>query len=572
MFDAYTIKKVLPRLLAAAILIQLSWPLFAGLVYIVGQIAWGIEGLLYAPFGGIDELQLGVILEDVAGNGTFTTVLLGGAAWLAMGAPGLLALAAGALLAIFVAVFVLSIRQVVLILLLVTSPLALVAWILPNTEKVWKMWWGTFSKLLLMYPLIILLVASGRISARVVANTDISQLTKFIIVVIAFFGPFFLISKTFQFAGGAISAVGGALDARKAKITGYAGKRAIGKQGQKWGERKQKAKTGDLFSGSKFIPGSNFAADKLNRFTRGAGAGIKFGDKRTAYMDSMSFGASEDLMKDKNFTGIMYDDEAMRAMTYSSKAQAEKELAARYKRLDPELSDGDAMKRAQAAAAKASLVGFGGTRAVAAAQRLAMNKTGYGDGADAIETIDRVSGGNSSLNTSLKENIKFTSKQVGRSDLGALSSRNVGESHDDWVDRMALDGASTADDATLARNHKNSMEIINRAVQRQHGRGTELSGKASEVAGDLSRARDWATRGNKEMIDEMGGLPSGREKEDVVQHVQENPDQPGELIIRTRGQGTGREATISEIARGQGSGATPNDPSAPNNQNPDNQP
>ena len=148
----------------------------------------------------------------------------------------------------------------------------------------------------------------------------------------------------------------------------------------------------------------------------------------------------------------------------------------------------------------------------------------------------------------------------------------MGESHDDWVDRMALDGASTADDATLARNHKNSMEIINRAVQRQHGRGTELSGKASEVAGDLSRARDWATRGNKEMIDEMGGLPSGREKEDVVQHVQENPDQPGELIIRTRGQGTGREATISEIARGQGSGATPNDPNAPNNQNPDNQP
>lgn len=219
MFDAYTIKKVMPRLVIAAILIQLSWPLFTGLIYITGQIAWGIEGLLYAPFGGREALNVGALIGQAANGGVDVTLVgvlgltagIGGV--IALGPAGLLSLGITVLLALLIAFFVLAIRQVVLVVLLVTAPLALVAWILPNTEKLWKLWWESFSKLLLMYPMILLLIAGGRVAAKIAAevSADSSANDGFgiAIVVLAFFAPFFLIPKTFQLAGSAFANIAG---------------------------------------------------------------------------------------------------------------------------------------------------------------------------------------------------------------------------------------------------------------------------------------------------------------------------------------------------------------------------
>ena len=78
MFDAYTIKKVLPRLVIAVILIQLSWPLITTLINVINQVSWGLEGLMYLPFGGRDALDIGVTLEKAGGGGIFAGLLLGG--------------------------------------------------------------------------------------------------------------------------------------------------------------------------------------------------------------------------------------------------------------------------------------------------------------------------------------------------------------------------------------------------------------------------------------------------------------------------------------------------------------
>lgn len=562
MFDAYTVKKVLPKLVVAAILIQLSWPLFTLLLLATNQISWGLEGLLYAPFGGRDALDISESLTKVASTNDYLLILGGGVAWAAIGAPGVLALAIGIVLALLTAFFVLAIRQVVIVILLVTAPIALVAWILPNTEKIWKLWSGTFSKALLMYPLIILIIAGGRIAAWLVGESGVDGAIGTVLVLFVFFAPFFLIGKTFSFAGGAIASAGGALSGRASGITGGFRKRSMAKQQEKWGSRAAQAKTGDLFSGTKYIPGSNAAADRLNKLTRGAAAGAKFGDKRQAYYDSMSMGTAEDLMKDKNFTGIMYDDNAMRAMTYGSKAEAERALYQRA--LSEGKTDAEARATATAAAAKASLVGFGGTRSVAAAQRLAMNKTGYADAADAMETISRVTEGNSSMETSLKENIKFTSKQVGRSDLGALSKQREGEDRQTWTDRMTLEGTATADDATLARNHAASMSNIQGAIERQQGGANEeLSRKATEAAIDLNSARNWATRANKPNIDAVGEIPTGgTTSTGTVQVVSPNPDNPEELVVSPRSTGS-RDETIADIAKERQRGINPDDPRAP---------
>lgn len=229
MFDAYTVKKVLPRLVIAAILIQLSWEIFTLMILIVGNIAWGVEGLLYAPFGGRDALQLEDLVAGSAGGpGLFaavTAIAVVGAATTAVSLGVVLSLALSAFIAIAIGFFVLVVRQVVILVLLVLAPIALVAWILPNTEKVWKLWWESFSKLLFMYPLILLLIAAGRIFA--VIATDVSDFTdenlftnlagntyEMIIVVVGFFAPFFLIPKTFQVAGSAFANITGMVNNR----------------------------------------------------------------------------------------------------------------------------------------------------------------------------------------------------------------------------------------------------------------------------------------------------------------------------------------------------------------------
>jgi hypothetical protein len=117
-----------------------------------------------------------------------------------------------AMLAILIAILVLIIRQIVIILLLILAPIAIVASILPNTQKYYKFWWESFSKALLMFPLIAAFIASGRVFAAISIQNGggINQLIAFI----AYFAPYFLIPLTFKFAGGALSSLGGFVNNR----------------------------------------------------------------------------------------------------------------------------------------------------------------------------------------------------------------------------------------------------------------------------------------------------------------------------------------------------------------------
>lgn len=371
MFDAYTVKKVLPKLVIAAILIQLSWPLFTLLLLATNQIAWGLEGLLYAPFGGRDELAVSESLKSVAGTSEYLLILGGGAAWLAIGAPGVLALAIGIILALLTAFFVLSIRQVVIVILLVTAPIALVAWILPNTEKFWKLWWGTFSKALLMYPLIILIIAGGRIAAWLVGESGIDGAIGSVIVLFVFFAPFFLIGKTFSFAGGAIASVGGALSGRASGISGGFRKRSMAKQQEKWGSRADRAKAGDLFNGSRFIPGSSKVADSLNKVTSGvgtAGVGGAFGlnKKGQARVEMMRNARQAERMKQPGVQDLLFDDDVRLAVMQGNDRRAQAVLAEKY---------GNDTATISKAMAGARAIGFDSTSALAAFNFEAANKS-----------------------------------------------------------------------------------------------------------------------------------------------------------------------------------------------------
>jgi len=224
MFSAYTIRKILPRLLIAVIAIQLSWALVLLAVRINNDVAHGLEALFYAPFGGTDAFNLGSIIQTGGGSAAgfagagFAAVAAGTAGFLLLGpgtAVGVLALAATAALGLLVALFTLILRRAILLFLIVIAPLAIVCWVLPGTDKFWKLWWESFSKLLIMYPLILLMIAAGRVFAKVAAASGANSgtpLLTYTMVILGFFGPLFLIPATLKLAGTAFATITGAVN------------------------------------------------------------------------------------------------------------------------------------------------------------------------------------------------------------------------------------------------------------------------------------------------------------------------------------------------------------------------
>ena len=294
MFSAYTIKKLMPRLVIAIILIQLSWFLATTFIGVINVIGNGIEELIYAPFGGEAEVgtigsNVGILLADssvvakeaiIGGAGLVAAAIAFGAAG---GVFGIFALGLGVIIAMVMAIVFLTIRKVALVFLLILAPMAIALWILPNTQKTYKQWWQNFSKLLLMYPIIVGFLAIGKVFAHVAATAgaanDTNKLLTFFIVLIAYFGPFFLIPKTFKFAGGMMAMVGNGLNKAGGTMSKKGGE-WIKSAGGDWAASKYKQGSRWRNLGSRTMTGN------ANVTKRGqakiAERGRKYGETRSA--------------------------------------------------------------------------------------------------------------------------------------------------------------------------------------------------------------------------------------------------------------------------------------------------
>ena len=208
-FDPYTIKKTLPRLVIAAIGISLSWQLMAFFVELTNALGFGIRYLIYQPFSGLGNPTIN--LGSLGSNGV-TLVVAAGA--IAFGGFGLLTLAGTGALALFIAFLVLILRQIAIIMLIVLAPIGILAYVLPNTQKVWKFWWESFSKALLMFPMIAGLIAAGKVFSAIAASDNTNNVLNQMIAFAAYFAPFFMIPFTFKFAGSFMGQVGGFINSR----------------------------------------------------------------------------------------------------------------------------------------------------------------------------------------------------------------------------------------------------------------------------------------------------------------------------------------------------------------------
>jgi hypothetical protein len=173
----YGIKRMLPRLIISAILVNISYWVCAAVIDISNILGWGIKDLF-------DSLQASLALPNtglasgsgwagIAGGilaGTAIAITL-----IYVGLSALLPILLAALLAIVTVFLVLSLRQALIILLVVVSPLAFVAYLLPNTETWFKKWRELLQTLLLMFPIISMIFGASALASKIVMGTASGQ-------------------------------------------------------------------------------------------------------------------------------------------------------------------------------------------------------------------------------------------------------------------------------------------------------------------------------------------------------------------------------------------------------------
>ena len=161
----YGIKKILPRLIIGALLVNLSFYLCKLAVDLSNILGFSLKGVLEGAASGVSTQSAEV--------GTFNTLIVGGLAlagvglfiFLAVSIPTIMAL----LLALLVVLVILIVRQAAVILLIAISPLAFAAWLLPNTENLFKKWVSMLRGLLIVFPVISLLYGAGKLAGAVLA-------------------------------------------------------------------------------------------------------------------------------------------------------------------------------------------------------------------------------------------------------------------------------------------------------------------------------------------------------------------------------------------------------------------
>ena len=232
LIEAYTARKMLPRVLIAAILINLSVYIVALLVDITNILGSGIGEIITAPLKNAAQFQFtlnavqggGVIA--IAGGATifgfFTGILAAGSITALFAWIGLFVLmpAAFAVLAAFLTIVL---RQGLILFLILVSPVAFAMYCLPNTEKYFKKWWDLLWQTLLVYPIIMIIFAIADVlsvtimdansgfkpntpllaQGAVATNNVFAALVSFV----ALFLPLILIPYAFRLAGGALGKI-----------------------------------------------------------------------------------------------------------------------------------------------------------------------------------------------------------------------------------------------------------------------------------------------------------------------------------------------------------------------------
>jgi hypothetical protein len=206
----YTVKKILPRLIAATILVQFSYLIMGLLVDIFNVLGYGIGSLVDAalPAGtGHKNNGIGImagvgIAEIVAGFAATGAIVIG----LGMIGPVLLTVLS-ALLGLIAVFLTLEFRLLLMNCFIMFSPFVFVLWVLPNTERYAKTFWSWFIRTGLVFAIVEILFGGAKVVNIALtsggnANNDAwTQIMASLAPILAFF----MVPSAFSYAGKALN-------------------------------------------------------------------------------------------------------------------------------------------------------------------------------------------------------------------------------------------------------------------------------------------------------------------------------------------------------------------------------
>ena len=533
MFDAYTVKKVLPRILIGAIAINLSFYVTALFIDFSNIIGNGIRLLITGAFGissaDSNHFNIGTFGGGAAGTGG---IAISGAAIAAVVAvalkgkviAGKLALKAfysiftgvlPALLLLFLAIMaVLALRLGLIYALVLASPIAFALWVLPNTEKYFKKWFELLQTTAMVFPIVSALFGLSIVLAQANlwaggAAGGVTALVSYLISLVIVIMPLVLIPFSFKIAGGLLGrayelANGGA----QRGMTGY----------KKWRQEKldERMRAGNLFKGAD--PKSR--RGKLNEALAASGrlTARDFSPTRSkkdvlsrlkAKSTSDELHHLDEALKDQETVAGIANDDINQAALHGKRS---KQDAYNYLMNTGKYTEEDARAGAEFIAEMRRKHGVS-TFNRAAAVRNPATGTGFKDGGpgEMIQALLDVSEGDTALFADLLGKARESAKQGNRPDLYGIG----------YTDSLAI--AMRLKKGEITQGEANELLKENAAVKRSMGEQITQreSSVVSLVGGNVQATND---TGQKLYYDDSGQVTTsetnaaGEAHEVVVQY------------------------------------------------------
>lgn len=227
----YGIKKILPRLIAVAILVNLSFIVCQLAVDVSNILGYSLENLLSnIPIAGSSPFSFGDAIGSIVSTLlTGAGLVIGGATlvvtWELWLLPFLLTLLVAIISVIFFFI-ILGVRKAGVILLVVLAPVAIICYALPNTKKLFDRWLKMFSSLLLVFPICGLLMGGGQFASNLLIKAGGSSegFFYYLVAMLLTVVPFFFIPALLKGSMAAMGALG-------AKISGFGSRLGHGASG-----------------------------------------------------------------------------------------------------------------------------------------------------------------------------------------------------------------------------------------------------------------------------------------------------------------------------------------------------
>ncbi len=216
----YNLKKMLPRLIVGAILVNLSFWICALSVDVSNILGYSIHQLFLSvleqfntasAYEGAGQLTWQAVAVSVLSGGgiavgagyMITAYTFTGALFLLL--PVLL----GVIIAAIVALVVLAARQALIVCLIIISPLGFVAMLLPNTEKYFDKWRSVMTTMLLLYPIFSVIFSGAQLAGMAIIQNANGNIITVILGMAVQVAPIIITPLLVKFSGGLLGRIAG---------------------------------------------------------------------------------------------------------------------------------------------------------------------------------------------------------------------------------------------------------------------------------------------------------------------------------------------------------------------------